>query len=278
MMNETEGVHDAEKMRLKKRMYKGALLVLVVLAIFLAAKTIAEVKGWRYIGAGVPASNVISVEGDGDAVAIPDIATFSFSVVEKAKTVAEAQDAATKKLNAAVDYLKGAKVNEKDIKTTGYNVSPQYDYLQAAACSQGYCPPGKQVLSGYEVRQSIEVKVRDTKQAGDLLTGIGATGASELSGLTFTIDDDSKLKDEARGKAIDQAKGRANELAKRLGVSLVRIVNFNENTGGYPTPMYYSRDAMNMSGGVMAEKAVAPQVPTGENKITSHVTITYEIR
>lgn len=256
---------------------RGAVLVLVMLALFLALKSVSEVRGMRYIGAGVPAMNTITVEGDGEAVSIPDIGQFTFSVVEKASTVAAAQDSAAKKLNAAVEYLKGQKVDEKDIKTVNYSVGPVYEWQQTSCAIGVPCPGGKSTLTGYEVRQSIQVKVRDTKKAGELLTGVGTTGATELSGLTFTVDNDDKLKADARAEAIGKAKAQADELAGQLGVRLVRIVNFNENGGGYPSPMY-SRDAVGVGGIMMAEGKTAPTVPTGENKITSHVTITYEIR
>lgn len=255
---------------------KVVVVVGALLALFLAVKTIAEVKGLHYIGTGVPAMNTITVEGDGEAVAIPDTAHFTFSVVEKAASVALAQDAASKKMTAITAYLKDAGVEDKDIKTVGYSVNPQYDWVQETCAVGVSCKPGRSVLSGYEVRQTIEIKVTDTKKAGDLLSGIGSKGASELSGLTFSVEDEDALKAQARGEAIDKAKAQADMLADKLGVTLVRIVSFNENSGGYPTP-YYGYGA----GGVMAKDAIAPQsvpVPTGENKISSHVMITYEIR
>ena len=256
---------------------KGALAVLVLLSLFLLAKTVSEVSGMRFIGAGTPAMNTITVEGDGEAVAIPDIAEFSFSVVEKAGTVAAAQDSATKKMNAAIEYLKSQAIDEKDIKTISYNVGPQYEW-QSTGCVNGSCPGGRSVLTGYEVRQTVLVKVRDTAKAGDLLSGIGSTGATELSGLTFSVDNDDELKDSAREEAIDKAQEKADTLADQLGVRLVRIVNFSENGGGgYPTPMY-AREAYGMGGDTMNQVKIAPAVPSGENKITSHVTITYEIR
>jgi uncharacterized protein YggE len=256
---------------------RAGAAALVLLALFLALKSVSELRGMRYIGAGVPAVNTITVEGDGETVAIPDIGEFTFSVVEKASTVAAAQDSAAKKLNAAIAYLKGQGVDEKDVKTVNYSVGPVYEWQQTACAMGTPCPGGKSVLTGYEVRQSVSVKVRDTKRAGELLTGVGSTGATELSGLTFTVDNDDELQASAREEAIGKAKEKAEVLASQLGVKLVRIVNFNENGGGYPTPMY-SRDGYGMGGVMATESKVAPSIPTGENKITSHVTITYEIR
>lgn len=262
----------------KVHIRRGIVAVLVLLSLFLLAKTASEVMGMRFIGSGMQATNVITVEGEGEAVAVPNIGEFTFSVVEKASTVAAAQDSATKKMNAAIDYLKSQSIDEKDIKTTGYNVNPVYEWQQVV-CITTPCPGGKSVLTGYEVRQSVAVKVRDTKKAGDLLTGVGAKGASELSGLSFTVENEDELKKQAREEAISKAKSQADALASQLGVRLVRIVNFNES--GMPTPMpYYARDAAYGMGGVAMEAKVAnpASLPTGENKIISHVIITYEIR
>ncbi|HXK39099.1 MAG TPA: SIMPL domain-containing protein, partial [Candidatus Paceibacterota bacterium] len=136
--------------------------------------------------------------------------------------------------------------------------------------------PGKQVLVGYEVSQTLSVKVRDTKMAGDLLSGVGSRGATEVSGLSFTIDDEDALKAEARDKAIAQAKSKAEVLAKSLGVSLVRVVGFYENEGGMPIYAYgLGGDERMMTSS--APKA-SPEIPVGQNKIVSNVSVTYEIR
>ncbi|MDP3645849.1 MAG: SIMPL domain-containing protein [bacterium] len=254
-----------------------AATALGVLALFLLAATFAEFKGIRFIGSGVNATNVISVSGEGEVFAVPDMATFSVTVQEEAKEVKDAQDTATKKNNDIIAYLKGAGVDEKDIQTTDYNVYPQYDYANAT-CSGGYCPPGKQTLRGFQVSQTLTVKVRDTKKAGDLLSGVGSRGASQVSGLNFTIDDQDALEAEARDKAITDAKEKAEVLAKSLGVTIVRVVGFSE--GGYGGPIYYAKATMAMDEGGRggALSAPSPEIATGQNKITSNVEVTYEIR
>ena len=168
-----------------ERIVQFGSVVLVMLALFLAAQSIKTFKEFHYIGSGVTASNTITVSGTGDVFAVPDTGTFSVTVQEEAKDVKTAQESATKKSNDIIAYLKGADVDEKDIKTTDYSVNPQYDYTNGA-CTSGYCTPGKQTLRGYQVTQTLEVKVRDTKKAGDLLSGVGGKGASQVSGLSFT--------------------------------------------------------------------------------------------
>ena len=258
----------------------AAICVLALLGLFLAAQSVAAVKSWRYIGAGLNATNTITVSGYGEAFGVPDLATFTFTVSSQKLTVAAAQEDATKKINAITAYLKDAGVAEKDIQTSGYSVYPQYEYSQAV-CPAGvvseayYCPPSKQTLKGYEVRQTTTVKVRDTAKAGELLTAVGGKGATEVSGLTFTFDDPDKVETEARDKAIADAKDKAEKLADALGVRLVRVASFNES-GNYP--IYYRSDMAYGMGGAEAAKAPAPEISVGENKVSSNVTITYEIR
>ncbi len=260
----------------KRRLFSGAMTVLVLLAVFLAVISISTIKGWRYSGKPPYGQNLVSVSGTGEAVAIPDTAQFSFSVIEEAKTTKEATDLASKKINAIIPALKDLGIEEKDIKTTGYNVYPKYDYKTTAVCTMGYCPPGKQVISGYEVSQSISVKVRKTADSGAVITKVTDLGATNISGLDFIIDNPDALTAEARDNAIKNAKEKAEELSKSLGVKLTKIVNFYESGN---QPVYYdklmSQNAV-MGAGAMAP-TVAPELPIGENKVTSNITITYEV-
>lgn len=252
-------------------------VALGVLALFLFILTISALKEYRFIGSGVTATNTITVSGSGEVFAVPDTATFSVTIQEEAKQVKDAQEVATRKSNEIIAYLKDQKIDEKDIQTTDYSIYPQYDYLNAT-CSNGYCPPGRQVLRGFQVSQTLTVKVRDTEKAGDLLSGVGSRGASTVSGLSFELqksDQDAK-EAEARGKAIDNAREKAEALADQLGVNLVRVVGFSESSGGYPPMPYAYGRGGDMA--VMESKAIAPELPVGENKIVSSVSVTYEIR
>jgi uncharacterized protein YggE len=262
----------------KNRLSKAVLWAVILLAVFLGVKVLSSLKELSYIGRGVYPSNVIAVNGTGEVLAVPDVASFSFSVVEEGKTVKDAQDKATKKINSILDSVKSMGVEDKDIKTTSYNSYPKYEYTQVA-CTNLYCPPGKQVLTGYEVSQSVTVKVRNTDKAGEALTKVGELGAGNISGLDFVVDDLEKVKAEAREKAVADAKAKAKILSKTLGVKLDTVVNFYENgDGAYPI-MYReaAMDSKSSMGGMMAAQAT-PSVPVGENKVVSNVTITYEIK
>ena len=257
-----------------ERASKFAPLVFITLSLFLVVQTINGLKEYTYIGGqGVP-QNVISVTGKGEVFANPDIATFSFSVVETAKTVKDAQDSATKKTNTTLEKVKSFGIEDKDIKTNDYSVYPKYEYTNQM-CTATVCPPSRQILTGYEVSQTVIVKVRKIEDAGKVLGSIGDTGVTNISGLSFTIDDEDALNRDARAKAITEAKTKAEALAKDLGVSLVRIVSFSEDGNGYPMPMAYAK-MDSMSAGVAT--APTPEIPAGQNKILSNVTITYEIR
>jgi len=247
--------------------------VAVLLSLFLFVVSIKEIKEIGYVGKGIYSSNLITVTGSGEAFSIPDVATFNFSVIEEAKVVGDAQKKATDKMNKALSVLKDAGIDEKDIKTQGYNIYPKYEYPQSF-CSPTYCPPAaKPVLVGYEVSQNIEVKVRDTSKAGDVLSGVGKVGVQNINGLSFTVDNDDLLKDQARKEAIDKAQSKAKILAEQLGVKLVKVISFSEE-GDYG--MFY-KSASVMSEGMGGDRMSVP-LPTGEQKVTSNVSITYEIK
>ena len=259
------------------RVRVAVLAVVVLLGLFLAVETVRGFMDLRYVGAGVAATNTINVSGYGEAFGAPDIAEFTFTVSSEKSTVAAAQTEATQKINAVIAYLKQQGVDEKDIRTSDYSINPQYDYSNTV-CANGYCPPSRQTLRGYEVRQTTTVKVRDTSKAGDLLTGVGSNGATEVSGLNFTFDDPNKLQNDARANAIADAKQKADLLASQLGVHLVRVVSYSDSNGGYPTP-YYAKDmAYSTGSGVANQAAVPPEISVGQNKVTSNVNVTYEIR
>ncbi len=251
------------------RVSRALLVLLFVTSLFLALKVINESKAYRFIGKAPSEQSSITVSGEGETFAIPDIATFTFSIAANNKEVQVAQAEVTKKINAAIAFLKESGVAEKDIKTASYDIYPKYEYGEIF-CIRTPCPSPKQELIGYEVMQSIMVKVRKTDKAGTLLGGLGTIGITNISGLAFSLDDEDAKQNEARAFAIDDAKAKAKQLAKDLGVHLGPIRNFSESNN---MPYYGSFAKMSADSG-----APAPEIPAGETKITSSVSITYEIR
>ncbi len=259
----------------KSNLTKTLLVLSVILSLYFAAKVATEIKSYRFVGGGASASNVISFEGKGEVFAKPDIATISFTIRESQKELKNAQDKVTAKEKAVLAFLDSQNIAKKDIKTENYSSYPKYDY--GTPCYGGVGIPCRQEapkIIGYEVLEYISLKIRDLAKAGEIVKGIGAVGVSEMNGPNFSIENEDKLKEQARKIAIDNAKNKAKVLSSDLGVRLVRIVSFSEN-GNYPYPMMYAKGAGMMDS---VSSAPAPELPTGENKIVSNVTITYEIR
>ena len=217
-------------------MRKIVVTVGIMAVLALAAYTYSTIKSARYMYSG-PTS--ISVAGEGEVFATPDVATFSFGVEAKEVDASTAQTKSADVMNAILAHLKETGIEEKDIKTEHYNLSPRYEYPTSVCNEWGYCPPqaGEPKLIGYQVSQSVSVKIRDTKKAGEVISGVGSKGAVNVSGLSFIIDDEDALKAEAREKAIADAREKAKILAKNLGARIVRMISYwEEENGGYPVP------------------------------------------
>jgi len=252
---------------LAKLIYVGVLAI-IIFAIYHVFLIVSEAKSWdtaeQYPG------TTISVQGEAEVFAVPDVATFSFSVEAMEDSVEDAQEDSAEKINAITEYLEEEGIEDKDVKTLSYNAYPQYSYTP---CFANFCE-SERVLDGYKVTQQIQVKVRDTEVAGEILSGIGSRGVTNVSGLRFEVDDTSKLEAEARSEAIASAKEEAKRLAKDLGVDLKGVVSFSEDNGGYSPEPYMRAESAMMDG---ADSKITPNLPTGENKITSRVYVVYEI-
>lgn len=244
-----------------------------ILALFLLAQTITIAANFGR--PGVPATDTVTVQGSGQATLPPDVARVSFTVENKAATVADAQAVTTKQANAVLDFVKGQGVAEKDVKTLSYNISPQYSYPNPCPLG-GICPDysGAPKIIGYQVSETVQVTVRDLAKVGAFLAGLGKLEVQNVNGPAFALDDATAGYNAARADAIDKAKTQAKLLARQLGVHLGKIVNFSESSGGYPYPMY----SMGMGGEADSKAASAPNIPVGENTYNASVSITYEIR
>lgn len=259
------------------RGYTRALISLVLIAAVFALVAYANLalKNAEHLNLG---PTTIQISGEGEVLAKPDIGAFSFAVQAEGETASEAQTASAEAINAILEYLEGEGVAENDIKTQNYNLNQKWSYQERVCLPNNYCPPGERVADGFEVFQNVTVKVRDLESAGSLISGVGDRGATNVSSLQFTIDDESALKAEARKEAIADAKEKAKVLADELGMRLGRVVNFYENEGGYPMPYYAEDRALGMGGDMMEQSAVSPAMPAGENTIRSQVNIVYELR
>ncbi len=254
--------------------YVRALIVLALLSIVgaLSAYTYFTLKqaGGVYSG-----NTTISVSGEGEVVAKPDIGTFTFTVQTEGADATEAQNKNAEIMQTIVSYLKEKGVAETDIKNEYYNLNPKYRYEERPCAFGGFCPPSEPIQDGFEVYQNVVVKVRAIDTAGELIGGVGERGATNISSLSFTIDDESVLQDEARAAAIEDAKEKAQRIAESLGMNVGKIVGFYEEGN---EPMYYGGDMRMESAMAREGKAMDAVVPMGENTIMSRVSITFELQ
>lgn len=249
------------------------VLVLIVFLISLTVLSVVviinQIKQSKYIGQDVVQRSTINVAGVGEVLAKPDLATISFSVITEGETTDGATEENTEKMNAIIEVVKAQGVEDKDIKTTNYSVYPRYDYDD----EKYFYGDDDRELVGYEVYQTLQVKIRNVDDAGEIIQVATQAGANQVGGLNFIIDDEDSLKAEARELAIKDAKDKAKLLANQLGVKLVRIMYFSENTYPYYD---YARSEMSMDVG-MGGAVPAPKIEPGEGTVTVNVNITYEI-
>lgn len=204
-----------------------------------------------------------TVTGEGKATAIPDIAVVNAGVTAQGQSVKAVQQEMNTKINKVTDSVKKLGIDSKDIQTTNYSVSPTYDFRT-----------GNQKITGYQANTNVTIKVRNLDKANDVIDAATAAGANQVGGVTFDVSDKTKAQSDARNKAVEEAKKKAETAAKAAGFSLGRIINYNEDLGGSrPVPLYAKAD--------MAMES-APEAPTrvepGSSEVTVSVSLSYEIR
>lgn len=240
-----------------KNLVRVATVTLLLVSVFIVVSVVKSFKSSNDV-----AQNTITVDGDSEVFATPDIASISFGASSTNKDLSTAQVEVEKNSSAAIDAVKNLGVDAKDIQTTYYNANPQYDYNAK-----------DRPLIGYQVNQTTTVKIRDLSKVSMILGAIGTAKVSDISGPNFDIENKDALQEQAREEAIKKAKEKAEVLAKDLGVSLGKIVSYNDNnnSGG---PIMYAKATMAMD----SVSEVAPTIETGQNRIYSSVTIVYKIK
>ena len=203
----------------------------------------------------------ITVTGKGEVKAVPKSASFTFTVIKADTNKTSAQNDVAKRVSKVLSYLKEYGVQDKDIKTLSFNVSPRYEWID-----------GKRQNAGYEARQTVRVKISDKDTAGAMVAQVVDLGADSVSSLAFETEDEDMLKSQAREMAIKDAKEKADKLAKQLGVKIVGISRFSENSYGGPRPIYTARAYVSEADAIPAE------LPAGENTVTANVNIVFKIK
>ncbi len=203
--------------------------------------------------------------GMGQVQAVPDVAVLNLGVQAEAATVAEAQTMAANAMTAVMAALKAGGVADKDIQTSGYTVYQQTQWDNNKQTS---------VVTGYQVSNTLQVKVRQVADAGTVLDAVVAAGGDliRVQGINFQVDDPTPYLEQARGKAMADAQMKAKQLADLAGVTLGAPIYITESSS---SPVIYRSAAM----GASDSGAPAPTTPInpGETTITSNVQIVYAI-
>ena len=206
-------------------------------------------------------SDTFNVVGEGKVSIPPDVALINVGVQAQASTVKEAQEQLNSNINRVSEAIKKLGIDQKDIQTTNYSISPNYDFRS-----------GSQKITGYMTSSNLSIKIRQIDKVSEVIDEATASGANQVGGISFEVDDKVKAENEARQKAVDEAKRKAEQAAKIAGFKLGRIINYNENFGGFPIPMPLRA----MSAGAV-EESTPTQVEPGSSEITVTVTLSYEI-
>lgn len=205
----------------------------------------------------------IVTTGEGTASAPPDMAVMSLTVNREAETARAALDANSAAMEEVIAALREAGIPAKDMQTSGFSIQPRYTYPKA----RDEAPPR---ISGYSVRNSLSVNVRDLALLGALLDRTVSLGINEGGNIRFANADPTALLERAREAAVADALARARTIARAAGVQTGRLLEISES-GGQPEPRPM------LEGMAMARAADAVPLATGENTYRVAVTISVEI-
>ncbi len=204
---------------------------------------------------------LLSVSASAEASRVPDVATISAGVVTQAADGKAAMRQNAEQMSKVMAAIEKAGIADKDVQTSGINLSPQYRYVENQAPT----------ITGYQASNTVNVKVRDITRLGDVLDALAAQGSNQISGPAFGIDEPEPVYDEARLDALKKAQARAETYAKALGMRVRRIVSINE--GGRsdfnPRPMM----AMSKSMDQMESTPVQP----GETTLSVNLDVVFEL-
>jgi uncharacterized protein YggE len=205
----------------------------------------------------------IWVSGEGKVSVTPDIVTLSLGIQAQAATVAEAQSQAATAMSAVMTALADNGVADKDIQTQYFSISQVTRWDDTK---------NEQIVIGYQVNNMVTAKIRNVENAGPIIDAVAAAGGdyTRINNISFSVDDPTPYYEQARQKAMDDAKAKAGQLASLAGVSLGKPTYISE---GSVTPPIIYRDA-----GMAAVPApTTTPVSPGEIELTLDVQVAYAI-
>ncbi len=207
-------------------------------------------------------STLLNISAQAEARRVPDIATLSAGVVTQAVDGNTAMRENAVQMDKVMKAIKAAGIAERDIQTSGINLSPQYRYADNEAPK----------ITGYQASNTVSLKVRDIAKLGKVLDSLAAQGANQINGPSFEIDKPEPVYDEARLAALEKAQARAQTYAKALGLQVRRIVSISEGSqGGFrPMPMMAMAGRSNK---MEMDTAVSP----GETTVSVNLDVVFEL-
>lgn len=241
-------------------------MFLAAVATILAAYIIGVFIRDRIINDPYP-NRQVTIYGEGRATYQPDTATINLGVqVERVGTADAALKQLNDKMSAVINAVKAQSVPAEDVTTQNYSVYPQYDYIN-----------GRSVLVGYTANQQLAVKVRsiednNTEKVNNVISAASTAGVNQINGVYFDISNYADFQQEARLKAIADAKKKAEETAKNSGLRLGKLISLNDNNSPTPPMPYYYGDAAQGRGGGGAS------VPSGNQEVVVTIGLTYELK
>jgi uncharacterized protein YggE len=177
----------------------------------------------------------------------PDRATIGAGVTTSAPTATEALRQNNVAMERLVAAVKKGGVKDGDVQTSGFSLSPQYDYTPT---QNG----GQPRLTGYQVSNQLRVTTKQVAKLGDLLDALIAAGGTNIDGPSFSVDDPDAMLDAARDRAVAKAMARANRYARLAGYKSARLVMISEG-GGFVQPMPMPQMTMDAAAGAMVKSA-----------------------
>ena len=235
----------------------------LLLALSLALGTTTAMTAHAQTLASIGATSdgtLLNVSAQAEARRVPDIATISAGVVTQAADGNTAMRQNAEQMAKVMAAIKAAGIAEKDIQTSGINLSPQYRYVENEAPK----------ITGFQASNTVNLKVRDIAKLGKVLDALAAQGSNQINGPSFQIDQPEPVYDEARLAALKKAQARAETYAKSLGLKVRRIVSISEGGGGnfQPVPMMAMR----------AKSAeMDTQVSPGETTLSVNLDVVFEL-
>ncbi|MDP8915719.1 MAG: SIMPL domain-containing protein [Pseudomonadota bacterium] len=211
-------------------------------------------------------ATTLTLSSFGEARTAPDQATINMGVTTQAPTAAEALAQNRTRMSAVIAAIRAQGVAERDIQTSGLNINPQYTYPGRDGGERG--PPR---VTGYQVTNQVTVLVRDLARLGPAVDAVVRSGANQINGISFGLQNVDARSDEARRQAVQNVQRKAELYAQATGLRLVRLVNLTES-GGYTPPR-----PMDFGGRVAMAEAASTPVQPGEVQVRVDVTAVYEL-